>query len=70
MIWRGNRDFLTLLKADSGVTATLPPVELEPLFDYQYYLRYVDEIFERLGLTKTQWQGSRVKPTDLSPRAI
>ncbi len=68
--WRGNRDFLTLLKADSEVTATLPPAELEPLFDYQYYLRYVDEIFERLGLTKTQWQSRRIKPTDLSPRAI
>ncbi len=68
--WRGNRNFLTLLKADSEVTATLPPVELEPLFDYQYYLRYVDEIFERLGLTKTQWQSRWVKPVDLSPRAI
>ena len=56
--WKGNKDFLSLLKADPEVTATLPQGELEPLFDYQYYLRYVDEIFERLGLTRAQWKGS------------
>ncbi len=48
----GNENFLALLKADSEVTAVLPPAELEPLFDEQYYLRYVDDIFTRLGLTK------------------
>jgi len=55
--WQGNRSFLTLLKADTGVTDVLPAKELEALFDYQYYLRHVDEIFQRLGLTKSQWQG-------------
>jgi len=68
--WKGNRSFLSLLKADPGVTATLPPAELEPLFDYKYYLRYVDEIFRRLGLTEAQWQVSKVEPTDLAPRSI
>ena len=68
--WKGNKDFLTLLKADPEVTATLPQGELEPLFDYQYYLRYVDEIFEQLGLTKAQWKGSMAEPTGLAPRAI
>ena len=57
--WKGNKSLLTLLKADPEVTATLPQSELEPLFDYQYYLRYIDDIFERLGLTKTQWKSSR-----------
>jgi len=54
--WKGNKDFLNLLKADPDVTEILPQPELESLFDYQYYLRHVDEIFERLGLTKAQWK--------------
>ena len=68
--WKRNKSFLTLLKADPEVTATLPPEELETLFDYQYYLQYVDEIFQRLGLTKSQWQGSISESTELRPRAI
>ncbi|MFC2012254.1 adenylosuccinate lyase [Chloroflexota bacterium] len=54
--WKGKRNFLSLLKADPEVTASLPVEELEPLFDYEYYLRYVDDIFQRLGLTETQWK--------------
>ena len=68
--WKENKNFLTLLKADSEVTATLPPTELEPLFDYQYYLRYIDDIFARLGLTKAQWQADITEPTELAPRTI
>jgi len=68
--WGGNKRFINLLKADSEVTATLPQAELEPLFDYQYYLRYIDDIFERLGLTRAQWKGSIAEPTELAPRAI
>ena len=60
--WKSNRSFLNFLKADSEVIAVLPTEELESLFDYQYYLRYVDEIFERLGLTKTQWKIDKTKP--------
>ena len=56
--WKGNKDFRNLLKADPEVTEILPQSELESLFDYQYYLRHVDEIFERLGLTKAQWKGA------------
>jgi adenylosuccinate lyase len=67
--WKGNKDFLNLLKADPEITATLPQPELEPLFDYQYYLRHVDEIFERLGMTKAQWKGSITELTELAPRA-
>ncbi len=67
--WKGNKDFLALLKADPEVASTLPQGELEPLFDYHYYLQYMDEIFERLGLTKAQWKGSIAEPGRLSPRA-
>jgi len=48
--WKERTDFLQLLKADSEVTASLPLAELESLFDYQYYLKHVDHIFDRLGL--------------------
>jgi len=70
--WKGSKNFLTLLKADPEVTASLSLEELEGLFDYQYYLRYVDEVFQRLGLTPAQWKGKagRVEPDELAPRAI
>ncbi|MBA7619238.1 Adenylosuccinate lyase [subsurface metagenome] len=68
--WKGSRNFLTLLKADAEVTAVLPAEELEPLFDEQYYLRYIDDIFGRLGLTESQWKGGIAGPSDFAPRAI
>jgi adenylosuccinate lyase len=70
--WQGNKNFLSLLKADPEVTATLPPEKLEPLFDEQYYLRYIDEIFKRLGLTEAQWKESPgiAEPTELTPETI
>jgi len=70
--WKGNKSFLSLLKADPEVTATLSQEELEPLFDEQYYLRYIDDIFKRLGLTETQWKEkpTMAEPTELAPRAI
>jgi adenylosuccinate lyase len=56
--WKRRSSFLTSLKADTELTGTLPAKELEALFDYQYYLQHVDEIFQRLGLTKSQWQST------------
>jgi adenylosuccinate lyase len=55
--WGGRRSFIKLLKADPEVIAALPEPELEPLFDEKYYLRYIDDIFKRLGLTEAQWRG-------------
>jgi len=70
--WHGDKSFLNLLKADPEVTATLPLEELEPLFDHQYYLRYIDEIFKRLGLTEAQWKErpSITEPTGLGRETI
>ena len=70
--WKGNRSFLNLLKADPEVTTVLPQPELEPLFDYQYFLRHIDDIFERLGLTKAQWKEKPGRPrfSELAPRSI
>jgi len=71
-VLKENKNFLTLLKADPEVTASLTQEELEPLFDEQYYLRYVDSIYKRLGLTKSQWKGKASLDEDhgLAPRAI
>jgi adenylosuccinate lyase len=70
--WKGGRNFLTLLKSDKEVMEYLSEVELEKSFDYDYYLRYVDDIFERLGLTESQWQDaiSKFESDELSPKSI
>ncbi|HAS28512.1 MAG TPA: adenylosuccinate lyase, partial [Dehalococcoidia bacterium] len=67
--WKGSKDFLKLLKADKDVLAVMTSEELESIFDYMYYLRYVDEIFKRLGLTETQWKKKymALEPKQLGP---
>ncbi len=47
-VWRGEGEFLTLLKADEEVTKALTPAELEALFDLGYHLKRVDTIFARV----------------------
>ena len=46
--WRGEGVFLDFLKADTDVTARLSPDTLEGLFDMEYHLKHVDEIFSRI----------------------
>jgi adenylosuccinate lyase len=47
-VWRGEGDFLTLLKADQDVARALSGSELEALFDLGYHMKQVDFIFERV----------------------
>ncbi len=47
-VWRGQGDFLALLKADTDVAAALSAAELEALFDLGYHTRHVDTIFARV----------------------
>jgi adenylosuccinate lyase len=47
-VWRGEGDFLTLLKADKDVRAALSDAELEELFDLGYHFKEVDAIFARV----------------------
>ena len=47
-VWRGQGDFLVLLKADADITHVLPASELESLFDLGYHLKHVDTIFRRV----------------------
>ena len=47
-VWRGEGDFLALLKADPDVSAKLEAPELDELFDLGYHLKHVDTIFARV----------------------
>ncbi len=47
-VWRGEGNFLELLKADAEVSNTLSNAELENLFDLGYHTRHVDTIFTRV----------------------
>jgi len=61
--WDKRKSFLRLLEADKRITARLYKKELNSLFDYGYYLRHVDEVFERLGLAKTKREKKAGKGT-------
>jgi len=52
--WQKRKSFPSLLKTDRRITAHLTKLELNSLFDYTYYLKYVDDVFERLGLAKAK----------------
>ena len=46
--WRGEGEFLALLKADKEVHEVLSADELETLFDLGYHVKHVDAIFDRV----------------------
>jgi adenylosuccinate lyase len=47
-VWRGEGEFLPLLKKDPDVKKALSDGELEDLFDLGYHLKHVDYIFNRV----------------------
>jgi adenylosuccinate lyase len=47
-VWRGEGQFLDLLKADKEVAAHMKPAELEALFDLGYHTKHVGTIFKRV----------------------
>ena len=47
-VWRGEGDFLTLLKADPDVKKALSDAEIEEKFDLGYHFKHVDTIFNRV----------------------
>jgi adenylosuccinate lyase len=48
--WDEGDDFRRLLKSDPRAAEHLTGAELDDLFDYGYYTRYVDDNFRRIGL--------------------
>ena len=67
--WQIGTDFLTLLQDDEEVITKLTLDELKTIFDYNYYTRHVDKIFQRLGLIKSR-KRSTIKNIKLAPRTI
>ena len=67
--WEEKRSFFSLLEADERVTTYMSKDELESLFDYNYYLKHVNNIFERLGLTENK-QAEQTKVEGLAPHAL
>jgi adenylosuccinate lyase len=47
-VWRGEGDFLQLLKKDAEVKKYLRDAEIEEQFDLGYHLKHVDTIFKRV----------------------
>jgi adenylosuccinate lyase len=47
-VWRGEGDFLTLLKNDPDVKKALSDTEIEEKFDLGYHFKHVDTIFDRV----------------------
>jgi len=48
--WQERISFLDLLSKDAELKKHLSKKELEGIFDYNFFLRHVDEIFQRLKL--------------------
>jgi len=70
--WEKRKSFLSLLETDRRITARLSKKELNSLFDYDYYLKYVDDVFKRLKLTKTKRgkKAGKAGSAKLTPRAV
>src|SRR3978361_2001003 len=47
-VWRGEGDFLTLLKKDPDVTKYLTDADISEQFDLGYHFKHVDTIFKRV----------------------
>ena len=48
--WDDAQDFRNLLKSDTEAAQRLSAAEMDELFDYGYYTRYIDDNFKRIGL--------------------
>ena len=47
-VWRGEGEFMTLLKADTDVKTYLTDADIEEQFDLGYHFKHVDTIFARV----------------------
>jgi adenylosuccinate lyase len=51
-VWEEGKDFISLLKGDNRVIERIDEKTIDSLFDYNYYMKHIDTIFQRLGLSK------------------
>jgi adenylosuccinate lyase len=50
--WETAEDFSSLLKKDNRVTERLDEKQIDTVFNYDFYTKHVDTIYERLGLSE------------------
>lgn len=48
--WDEQTDFRPLLESDEKIMSVLSKEELDDAFDYNYHLKHVDDLFDRVGL--------------------
>ena len=48
--WEEQKDFRKLVENESTLMSKLTEEELDSIFDYGYYTRFIDDIFKRAGL--------------------
>ena len=68
--WENQKPYKDLLLDDSEVKAVLGSKELDAIFDMQAYLKYVDFIFDRVGLGGKTWVKKIRRTEGLAPRSI
>jgi adenylosuccinate lyase len=51
-VWETDRDFLSVLNANTDITHHLTAAELAGIFDLRHSLRHVEDIFRRVGLSE------------------
>jgi len=47
-VWESGQDFKELIMEDADICKNLSKKEIEEMFDVNYHLKHVDEIFERV----------------------
>ena len=52
--WDEESDFRELVRNDPAIAGHISPAQFDALFDYGFYLRYVDHSFSRLGFARAR----------------
>jgi len=68
--WETKQQYKDLLLADQEASAVLSEKELDEIFDTKAYLKYVDYIYDRIGLGSKTWVPHQRSTEGLAPRSI
>ena len=68
--WESGADYRELVEADPHVAALVPARTLRSLFDYSYFLRYVDHTYRRLGFATSAGAARPAKRTRAPASAV
>jgi len=60
-VWQDGKEFSILLKEDNRVTTILNEKSIDAVFDYNFYMKHVDTVFQRLGLSELKGMPTQVE---------